>query len=85
MSLANVQRHWRALAVLTAIFAGLVALVPVIFYGVGPLLVGLVDTMGQSALLVIGGAVAVIVLGTLALALWLGSLADRAARNGGDR
>ena len=77
MSLANARKHWRALAGLAAIFAALVAMGPIIFYGIGPVFGPLLNAMGSEAMLVIAAAIAVFVLGSLAFALWAGNRADR--------
>ena len=83
MSLANVRRHWRFLAILLLIFLLLFAAGPVILYGIGPLFTMMVESSGLVKLalfLVFAGAAPA----WFFFNLWAGNKVNGSDEGGGD-
>ena len=83
MSLANVRKHWRFLAILLLIFLLLFAAGPVILYGIGPLFTMMVEGSGPVTLalfLVLAGAAPA----WFFFNLWAGNKVNGPGEFGGD-
>ena len=75
MSLANVRRHWRALAILLLVFLLVAAAGPLIFYGVGPLFSTIVNGSGIARWLLFAIIVAAVP-AWIFFMLWAGDKVD---------
>ena len=77
MSLANVRKHWRFLAVVLLIFMLVAAAGPLLFYGLGPLVSAIIDRFGSRSMPIMAMIFGVFTLGWLFFVLWAGDKADR--------
>ena len=84
MSLADVRKHWRFLAVVLLIFVLVAAAGPLLFYGLPALGSVIGDRFGNWSMPVLALIFVVFPLGWLFFVLWAGDKADRLTADGTD-